>query len=61
MVGEKRRLYLCDRPYVFPQYDLLTADKNINDTLNSWNEPTDKVYIPSNTWPKNMYPDDTVS
>ena len=61
MSCEKRRVHLCDRDYVFPQYDHLVLDEKINATLNKMREPTDRIEIPSSAWPKADMPDDAVS
>lgn len=61
MSCEKRRVHLCDRDYVFPQYDHLVLDEKINATLSRMREPTDRIEIPSSAWPKADMPDDAVS
>ena len=60
MACEKRRLQLCDRPYVFPQWNVLKTDTVLNEIIEK-NKPTDSVIIPESTWPKAEYPDDAVS
>lgn len=52
---------LCDRDYVFPQYDKLAEDEKTNQTLNDWLQPTDRVHIPTSVWPRANFPDDAVS
>lgn len=61
MSCEKRRLHLCPRDFVFPQYDIMSADTNINNTLTNWQQPSDQVIIPESAWPKADMPDDAVS
>lgn len=61
MSTEKRRLQLCDRDYLFPQYDILAEDVKLNATLSEWKAPSDTCTIPQSAWPKHEYPDDAVS